>query len=87
MTVDATPVMRLRSDCTATRDLIMQPHSHRHGRDYYLSDVPLDEALDRFRTLLDRSGLSSAAEAETIALTEARGRVTAAPVWAVETRR
>ncbi|MCH8310064.1 MAG: molybdopterin biosynthesis protein, partial [Chloroflexi bacterium] len=60
----------------------MQSHSHRHGRDYYLSDVPLDEALNRFRALLDQSGLNAAIESERLPLTEARGRVTAAPVWA-----
>ncbi|MCH2315006.1 MAG: molybdopterin biosynthesis protein [SAR202 cluster bacterium] len=61
----------------------MRQQGHRHGRDYYLSDLPLDEALERFRALLDQSGIALTTAFETIPLIEARGRVTAAPVWAV----
>ena len=72
-----------RSGCTAVRESIMRQQGHRHGRDYYLSDLPLDEALERFRALLDQSGIALTTAFETIPLIEARGRVTAAPVWAV----
>ena len=72
-----------RSGCTAARESIMRQQGHRHGRDYYLSDLPLDEALERFRALLDQSGIALTTAFETIPLIEARGRVTAAPVWAV----
>ena len=72
-----------KSDCTAVRESIMRQQGHRHGRDYYLSDLPLDEALERFRALLDQSGIALTTAFETIPLIEARGRVTAAPVWAV----
>ena len=72
-----------RSGCTAVRESIMRQQGHRHGRDYYLSDLPLDEALERFRALLDQSGIALTTAFETIPLIEARGRVTAAPVWAI----
>ena len=72
-----------RSDCTAVRETIMRQQGHRHGRDYYLSDLPLDEALERFSALLDQSGSALTTVFETIPLIEARGRVTAAPVWAI----
>ena len=72
-----------RSGCTAVRESIMRQQGHRHGRDYYLSDLPLDEALERFSALLDQSGIALTTAFETIPLIEARGRVTAAPVWAV----
>ena len=72
-----------RSGYTAVRESIMRQQGHRHGRDYYLSDLPLDEALERFRALLDQSGIALTTAFETIPLIEARGRVTAAPVWAV----
>lgn len=72
-----------RFGCTAVRESIMRQQGHRHGRDYYLSDLPLDEALERFRALLDQSGIALTTAFETIPLIEARGRVTAAPVWAV----
>ena len=72
-----------RSGCTAVRESIMRQQGHRHGRDYYLSDLPLDEALERFSAQLDQSGIALTTAFETIPLIEARGRVTAAPVWAV----
>jgi len=72
-----------KSGYTAVRESIMRQQGHRHGRDYYLSDLPLDEALERFRALLDQSGIALTTAFETIPLIEARGRVTAAPVWAV----
>ncbi|MCY4530585.1 MAG: molybdopterin biosynthesis protein [Chloroflexi bacterium] len=55
---------------------------HKHGRDYYLSDIPLDEAIRKFdRALADAGGLQYAAF-ERVPLDRANGRVTAEPVWA-----
>ncbi len=57
-------------------------HSHRHGRRYYLSDIPLDDALNRFFTALEDAGALAHTPSEIVPLTDARGRVTADPVWA-----
>ena len=57
-------------------------HSHRHGRRYYLQDVPLDEARARYRAALSRAGALEPAPAQTVPIQDALGRVTAAPVWA-----
>lgn len=57
-------------------------HSHRVGRRYYLSDIPLAEALERFMGALEAGGALAPMSAETARLAEARGRVMAAPVWA-----
>jgi putative molybdopterin biosynthesis protein len=51
-------------------------------RKYYLEDVSLDDALRRFEEALARTGGLRLAPAERVPLAEARGRVTAAPVWA-----
>ncbi len=58
-------------------------HSHHHGRrrEYYLEDVPIEEAYRRFYERLDAAGIG-ALEAEAAALDEALGRVTAEAVWA-----
>ncbi len=58
-------------------------HTHTHTRQYYLSDIPLSEALQKFHDALGEAGALSLAEAQTLALDQAHGRVTAAPVWAV----
>ena len=57
-------------------------HSHRSGRRYYLSDIPLDDALSKFFAALERAGGLTPMPSETIPIDRARGRVTAAPVWA-----
>lgn len=54
----------------------------KHGRRYYLSDIPLDQALERFFGALERAGALRPMPAETVPLEQALGRVTAAPVWA-----
>lgn len=56
--------------------------SRRHGRNYYLSDIPLDEAWRKFREALESAGALGLTESETVPLQDARGRVTAEPVWA-----
>lgn len=48
----------------------------------YLEALPLDEAQTRFRAALTRAGLPGRTTPETVPLTLAHGRVTAAPVWA-----
>lgn len=51
-------------------------------RKFYLEDIPLDEALQRFREALEAAGLWRPLRHETIPLAEANGRTTAEPVWA-----
>ena len=51
-------------------------------RRYYLNDVPLDEALDKFLRALEAAGAMSPMAGEMMPLDRALGRVTAAPVWA-----
>ena len=56
-------------------------HSHRHGRRYYLSDIPLDDALSLYFDAL-ATGAVAHTPPEILPLADARGRVTAEPVWA-----
>ncbi len=51
-------------------------------RRFYLEDVPLDDARARFTSALDEAGGLVPTASESVALDEARGRVTAQPVWA-----
>ena len=60
----------------------MTTHSHRHGRRYYLSDIPLEDALERYLGALGDAGALAHTAAEVVALAQSRGRVTAEPVWA-----
>ena len=60
----------------------MTTHSHRHGRRYYLSDIPLENALERNFDALSDVGAIAHTTAEVVPLSHARGRVTAEPVWA-----
>jgi putative molybdopterin biosynthesis protein len=55
---------------------------HKHTRQYYLSDIPLPEALQKFHAALEQAGALQPSAAETIPLHQALGRVTAEPVWA-----
>ncbi len=55
---------------------------HKHGRDYYLSDISLDEAIRRFDDALASAGAREHTEPETIPLDRANGRIIAEPVWA-----
>src|SRR4029450_11641164 len=75
-----TLVPRCQCSCM-TRAAIM--HTHTHTRQYYLSDIPLSEALQKFHDALAQAGVLTLAEVETLALDQAHGRVTASPVWAV----
>jgi len=56
---------------------------HTHTRQYYLSDIPLPEALRKFHDTLQQAGALTLSEAEVVPLDQANGRITAAPVWAV----
>jgi putative molybdopterin biosynthesis protein len=55
---------------------------HQHTRQYYLSDIPLHEALQKLHEALTQAGALKPSEAETVSLEQAHGRITAAPVWA-----
>ena len=55
---------------------------HRHGRRYYLDDVPLEEARRKFYDALEKTGALDPSPAEVVPLDRANGRVTAEPVWA-----
>ena len=57
-------------------------HSHRHSRRYYLSDIPLEDALKSYFDTLHKARALSRSESEIVPLNVARGRVTAEPVWA-----
>ena len=54
----------------------------KHTRRYYLNDIPLDEAVQRFHAALEQVGGLNLAHAEIVPLDQAQGRVTAEPVWA-----
>ena len=56
--------------------------SRRHGRRYFLSDVPVEEAVRTFHVTLDDCGAMGRAASEDVTLEEALGRVTAKAVWA-----
>src|SRR6266545_556703 len=51
-------------------------------RSFYLTDIPLDEAYQRFWDALDGVGGGGRLPGEDVPVAEALGRVTAAPVWA-----
>src|SRR5207249_10036145 len=74
---DLTPGPRCLCRC-----MIRMVSMHTHTRQYYLSDIPLAEALQKFHDVLAEAGALTLAEAETLALDQAHGRVTASPVWA-----
>jgi len=52
-------------------------------RNIYLEDISLEEATDRWWRALTASGLDQPLPGEWVALAQARGRVTAEPVWAL----
>ena len=65
---------------------VLMAHDHAdggyHKRSYYLVDMPLEEASARFFGSLQRAGALNPMPGEPVALDQALGRVTAAPVWA-----
>ena len=60
----------------------MTTHSHRHGRRYYLSDIPLEDALEQYLGALGGAGALEHTQSEILPLNCVRRRVTAEPVWA-----
>ena len=56
--------------------------THKHGRRYYLSDIPLDEAVEQFHSALERAGVLGPTGSEVVPLDRANGRITAEAVWA-----
>lgn len=78
----STLATRLKLFCTPELDHTMHIHRHRHGRNYYLSDIPIEDAMAKFQELLRKSGADKSAPSETISIRQARNRVTAKPVWA-----
>ena len=60
---------------------------HSHGyrqRRYFLNDVPLDQALEGFFTALDEISALDPKPGLELPLSQAQGRITARPVWALE---
>ncbi len=51
-------------------------------RRYFLTDIPLEQARERFFGALERAGALSPLPAEMTPLAQARGRITAQPLWA-----
>ena len=56
--------------------------SRKRGRRYYLSNIPLDQAAERFHDALWQVGALARSPAEDVPVEDAGGRVTAEPVWA-----
>ena len=59
---------------------------HSHGyrqRRYFLNDVPLDQALEGFFTALDEISALDPKPGLELPLSQAQGRITARPVWAL----
>ena len=56
--------------------------SHRLDRRYYLNDIPLAEALEKFHDALEKASALGPSPGETLPLEWANGRVTADAVWA-----
>ena len=58
-------------------------HSHRHGRRYYLQDIPLDEASERYNDALNQAGALTPTDSEQVPIQDALGRITADAIWAL----
>ena len=54
-----------------------------HSRRYYLQDIPLDEASDRYDDALNQVGALTPTDSEQVPIQDALGRITAAAVWAL----
>ena len=46
-------------------------HSHRHGRRYYLSDIPLEDALEQYLGALEGAGALEHTQSEIVPLNSA----------------
>ena len=58
-------------------------HTHHHGRRYYLQDIPLAEASDRYSKALEQVGALAPTASEQVPIQDALGRITAEAVWAL----
>ena len=56
---------------------------HPHSRRYYLQDIPLDEASDRYNDALHQAGALAPTGSEQVPIQDALGRITAEAVWAL----
>ena len=56
---------------------------HRHGRRYYLQDIPLHEASDRYNHALNQAGALAPTGSEQVPIQDALGRITADAIWAL----
>ena len=56
---------------------------HRHGRRYYLQDIPLHEASDRYNHALNQAGALTPTDSEQVPIQDALGRITADAIWAL----
>ena len=54
-----------------------------HPRRYYLQDVPLDEASDRYNHALNQAHALAPTGSEQVPIQSALGRITADAVWAL----
>ena len=59
----------------------MNKHLHKNHSRYYLEDIPLQEALEKFFAELEHSSCLRTSASENISLHNALGRTTGAPVW------
>lgn len=59
----------------------MNKHLHKNHTRYYLEDIPLQEALEKFFAELEHSSCLRTSASENISLHNALGRTTGAPVW------
>ena len=59
----------------------MNTHLHKNHSRYYLEDIPLQEALEKFFAELEHSSCLRTSASENISLHNALGRTTGAPVW------
>ena len=62
---------------------VLRLDSQKHDRRYYLDDIPLADALARFKDALGAAGAAERSASETVPLAGAADRVTAGPVWAL----
>jgi putative molybdopterin biosynthesis protein len=56
--------------------------SETQSQDYYLNDIPREEAWERFCRALTDAGLFQQLDSETLPLEQALGRTSASPIWA-----
>lgn len=59
----------------------MNKHLHKNHSRYYLEDIPLQDALEKFFAELEHSSCLRTSASENISLHNALGRTTGAPVW------